>query len=796
MSAYSFMELQMIKKSFLFLVSMLLFAHIFAETVEIDIPEAVFRTQNGFVVPQIEGFDLDGTGEETILPFKKMVFGSAVVKVEILKQHKITLEAPLKKGAPLYRLHDMHKVKKVPSEAREIPSLSKFTFNRKPSFKRDRKQFSFDFYPLIPASEKEVIKIDKIRVTTKGKTFLPMTNTKNGKSLLILTTEYFLAGSKEIWNFVAAKKESGFSVSVVTEKNYDGGELKGIERVEKIREYLRGIYKNYDFLLIIAGTSPSGDEVPMVITRPDDADDPEYELVPTDIFYAELTEDMDSDQNGLYGERTDMISYEFELVVGRIPVYGKNVKAADEILARTVDFIREAPSSASYRRRILFPTTISYYENQDHGYTPKMDGAYVAEYLMNNSIKEPFSSKILVEKSGIDPSEFTDEDALTYDSMLENMKTGYGTVFWQAHGMPDYSVRTIWRSDGNGNGIPETYRYELVSDTFVNTDLANKIKTVNSFVFQGSCLNGTIESGGSLAYTILKNTAVGVVGASQVSYGAIYSDYDLSSQDIFSYGTVFTDAVIKNDIPAKTFFETKEKWSNRSVLLTIKLETNYLGDPSLNINIRQCGSDSDCDDSLFCNGKETCVEGFCETIEGSIPCPGSDNKCEENSCDEAAKSCILSPLPDGSFCDTPENLCVGSRQCQNGKCIDMNIKDCSALDSECSEGSCNPDTGECVLIAVNEGNSCSSGKICVQNEKCVEGFCEGEVPDMPATKSCYKTECSESEGFFEVVDISQNWNDCTTSDGKEGYCDYGSCTPKKEQKKESSSSSGCSALIL
>lgn len=114
MSAYSFMELQMIKKSFLFLVSILLFAHIFAETVEIDIPEAVFRTQNGFVVPQIEGFDLDGTGEETILPFKKMVFGSEVVKVEILKQHKITLEAPLKKGAPLYRLHDMHKVKKVP----------------------------------------------------------------------------------------------------------------------------------------------------------------------------------------------------------------------------------------------------------------------------------------------------------------------------------------------------------------------------------------------------------------------------------------------------------------------------------------------------------------------------------------------------------------------------------------------------------------------------------------------------------------------------------------------------------
>ena len=125
----------------------------------------------------------------------------------------------------------------------------------------------------------------------------------------------------------------------------------------------------------------------------------------------------------------------------------------------------------------------------------------------------------------------------------------------------------------------------------------------------------------------------------------------------------------------------------------------------------------------------------------------------------------------------------------------MNITDCSHLDSDCSTGSCDPDTGECVRIAENEGKSCSSGKLCVKNEICLQGFCEGEAPDMPAAKDCYKTECDELDGFFETVDISQNWNDCTTSDGKKGYCDYGSCTPKKEQKKESSSS-GCSVTVF
>ena len=101
--------------------------------------------------------------------------------------------------------------------------------------------------------------------------------------------------------------------------------------------------------------------------------------------------------------------------------------------------------------------------------------------------------------------------------MLIHMNKDHGVVFWLAHGMPSYSVRTIWKRDKNGNGIPETSNYELTSETFVDNQLAEKITTVNAFVFQGSCLNGTIETSGSLAYSILKNTAVGVVGASQVS---------------------------------------------------------------------------------------------------------------------------------------------------------------------------------------------------------------------------------------------------------------------------------------
>ena len=785
-----------VMKKFLFLFTLCVFITLNAETIDIEIPDVRFTESGGFVVPTVEGFELDGTAEDLVLPFKKMFFASEIEKIEILKHHKIVTKAPLKKGEPLFRMIDMKKVPVVKSKQRKLPSVSKFTFNHRSTFKRKNRQFVFDFYPVIPAGGSEIIKIDKIRVHTKGRALLPQINTQSRNSLLILTTEYFLRESTEINNYIEAKMADGFNVDVATENSYGGGTLTGRERFFKIREYLKSVYQNYDFLLIIANPSPSGDEVPMLVTRPCETDMPSYDNVPTDIFYGELTEDIDSNGNGIYGESEDYITLSFELIVGRIPIYGQSARNADKILARTVKFIKERPANAEIRRRLLFPATISYYENQDGQYMPKMDGAYIVEYLRNRSIKEPFTSKALVEYAGLDPSEFAGvEDPITYDSVLENFNNGYGVVFWMGHGETNRSVRTIWRYDRNGSGYADTY--ELASEDFVDTNLIGKTGKELHFVFQGSCLNGTIEAAGSLAYAMLQKTSVGVVGASQVSYGAIWKDYDLSSQDIFAYGTVFTDALVNNRIPAQVLFETKENWSDWSVLLTDKYETNYLGDPSLRINVRSCVEDSECDDMIYCNGAEKCVDGFCEKVSGAVPCAASENPCETNKCDEATKSCRAMPKADGSYCSADENMCISGRQCISGKCESMDEKDCSYLDSFCAKGECNPKTGECVKTSVNEGVKCSTGQFCVKNEVCAGGLCKGEEPDYPAAAVCNKMDCSEFDGFVEIADQSQNWDACTTKDGKKGYCSYGLCTATNNSDEESKSSSdGCSVLFL
>ena len=786
----------MFKKFSLFSV-IFIFSILNAETIDIDIPDVRLTESGGFVVPEIEGFELNGTAEELVLPYKKMVFNSEVTKVEIVKQHKIATKVPLKKGAPLFRMIDMKKAAPVKHTVRNLPSVSKFIFNPYSTFKRTNRQFGFDFYPVIPVNDTEIVKIDKIRVHTNGKALLPQQNTKSGNSLLILTTEYFVKESKEIDNYIAAKKADGFNVDLATEKTYSGGKLQGVERFKKIREYLKSVYKNYDFLLIIANPAPYGDEVPMLVTRPCQTDEPDYDNVPTDIFYAELTEDIDSSANGIYGEDQDMIRFAFELIVGRIPIYGKNVADADAILARTIEFIKGKSPDIENRRKVLFPTTISYYENQDGQFgIPKMDGAYVAEYLRYNSIKEPFSSKLLVEHEGLDPSEFAyEEEAINSQSVLENFNQGSGVVFWMGHGEPTYSIRTIWNRDRNGNERADLYSGEVGYETFVSNGLVNKVENELSFVFQGSCLNGSIQDSGSLAYTLLQKTSVGVVGASQVSYGAIWNGYDLSSQDIFAYGAVFTDALVNNRIPAQVLFETKEQWSNYDVLLVDKLETNYLGDPSLKLNVKECASDSDCDDLLYCNGREACVNGFCEKAETVEPCKDSENSCEMNLCDEATKSCKKSLKADGSYCASAESMCFGISQCIAGKCENMDAKDCSHLDSECAKGVCNIETGECLPNPINEGVSCSTGLMCVKNEVCSNGACIGEEPDYPEPEECNKMSCDEIDGFVNIYDSSQDWNDCTTSNGKQGYCLYGLCNEKAKQEPEKSSS-GCSVLIF
>ena len=72
-----------------------------------------------------------------------------------------------------------------------------------------------------------------------------------------------------------------------------------------------------------------------------------------------------------------------------------------------------------------------------------------------------------------------------------------------------------------------------------------------------------------------------------------------------------------------------------------------------------CASDAECDDGLFCNGLETCVNGTC--VDGADPC-GVDE-----TCNETTNSCDPGPCTSNAQCDNGV-FCDGNETCVSGTC--------------------------------------------------------------------------------------------------------------------------------
>lgn len=107
----------------------------------------------------------------------------------------------------------------------------------------------------------------------------------------------------------------------------------------------------------------------------------------------------------------------------------------------------------------------------------------------------------------------------------------------------------------------------------------------------------------------------------------------------------------------------------------------------------ECDDDDDCDVlSGACNAGK-CVEGACEAV----------------------------PTNEGGDCGDGD-ACNGAEICQDGACrAEGDPVDCSHLETLCSTGICDPDSGLCEVAAKNEGQCCDS------EHRCVEGACQPDA---------------------------------------------------------------------
>ena len=124
-----------------------------------------------------------------------------------------------------------------------------------------------------------------------------------------------------------------------------------------------------------------------------------------------------------------------------------------------------------------------------------------------------------------------------------------------------------------------------------------------------------------------------------------------------------------------------------------------------------CETNAECDDGLFCNGAETCVDGVCQ--DGTNPCE------EGQDCDEDSDVCVVEgcqtddDCEEGQFCDAGE--CVTSENLYGTIAFDTDFDRVHALHLSCMD--CHhagiptePGTGSCRICHADDPNGVNSFK--------------------------------------------------------------------------------------
>ncbi|MFZ5893929.1 MAG: hypothetical protein ACOY0T_22900 [Myxococcota bacterium] len=170
-----------------------------------------------------------------------------------------------------------------------------------------------------------------------------------------------------------------------------------------------------------------------------------------------------------------------------------------------------------------------------------------------------------------------------------------------------------------------------------------------------------------------------------------------------------------------------------------------------------CTGNAQCNDGLYCNGVESCVNGSC-TAGTPVVC--NDNvSCTVDTCNEATDSCSFQAndalCSDGQACNGSET-CNATTGCQPG--TPLNCNDNNA----CTTDSCDP-SGGCQNVAVNcdDGNECtidscstssgcqhanSTGACTDDGSSCTNDVCSGGVCTHPSNGSCSSPAFQESGG--------------------------------------------------
>jgi len=343
-------------------------------------------------------------------------------------------------------------------------------------------------------------------------------------TFVVITTSTLVANLGQLSSFLTTKQSEGFSTLVVDESVWGGG--TGTTASTNIRNWLKNNYvsRSIRYVLLIGDPYPTTGSVPMRLCWPRHGAGSDEQSV-TDYYYADLTGNWDKDGDGYFGEYPDDtgtggVDLAPEVIVGRIPFYG-NFSDVDTILSKLITY-ETATGDLSWRKTGLIAAAISNFNNEDSTGEARTDGSPWGEACKADIFNAVGgASWRMYEQAGLTPVTLPCDQALTEANLVARWNVGYGFVTWWAHGAAESASRKTWGADTNANGVPEAaemtwYPMITTGDAFYNLS-ANTMPIVT----ECSCDNGTPEDASNLQFELLRNGAIGTVGASRVSWYAI-----------------------------------------------------------------------------------------------------------------------------------------------------------------------------------------------------------------------------------------------------------------------------------
>jgi len=355
---------------------------------------------------------------------------------------------------------------------------------------------------------------------------------RDGPYDYVIITTGDLIGSVISSTFPAWKTELGHSLKIVLTTAPEIANQPGYDLEEQIRNFLREYYGPWgiEYVLLVGDYAT----VPMRICYPDpsfhvyDPSDPGLIApgTPTDQYYADLSypdsESWDLDGDGYLGEYgEDLPDFLPEVYVGRIPV--NDTGRITHTLDKAVTFEQD---DGSWKKNVLHPTSILFFENQDYSGYPFIDGAAVIDSI-ETGLMDGWNITHMSEQYGLVTSLFP-WPAVSAGAFSDHWRDGqHAVVNWSGHGWSYDVCRTVWEWD-DGDGVPERANGELVNISLVNVGL-DIDDDHPSVVFAISCNVGYPEPNawGNLGIDLATEpgwgAAVGMVSASRPS--AISADW-------------------------------------------------------------------------------------------------------------------------------------------------------------------------------------------------------------------------------------------------------------------------------